>query len=359
MIYAFVDANILIRVLSQGKPGCEPELFADLRTLADGSAIQLLVPDVVRFEMDRQMRDLPRVLRSRFGELKASVNKTTVWSEITDAKQSVLDHLDAQRETKESGWRERFKMVDALLTSESVVRLPYTPEIMCRTRIRLMRGIKPHKDQDAAIVESLALFFEKCPDENPVLLFCSENFTDFAIELESLKNGDRRFAIDPEIAPVLPQVHYFVRLDALLEIDKGYESLPTPPASSEIAQALGQMGELRDEGYDDTDEYLAAMAEVESFYDERLSQEFMSSILPSLPKELQARRNNACNHIVAMLKDCRRCSSWDDIRSELKLPEWLEYVPEHMIPYTSLAKILRIEKSIERYLQIHRSMASH
>jgi len=34
MIYAFVDANIFIRVLSQGKPVCEPELFADQRTLA-------------------------------------------------------------------------------------------------------------------------------------------------------------------------------------------------------------------------------------------------------------------------------------------------------------------------------------
>lgn len=356
MIYAFVDANILIRVSSQGKPGCEPELFDDLRTLAAGNAVQLLVPDVILFELDRQMHDLPRELKSRFGELKASVNKTSVWSEIEDAKDSVLHQLDSLRESKESGWHDRFKKVDEFLRSECVMRLPYTPEIMCRARIRLMRGAKPHKDQDAAIVESLAKFFEDSSDEHPLLLFCSENHTDFALELEAGADRNRRFVIHPEIAEVLPTTHYFLRLDELLQIDQGYESLPKPPDDRQITQAMAKMSELEDEEHDDTDEYLAALEEVRSLYEKRLSQTFMTDVLPSLPGELQARRNQACDHIESMLRDCRRCPSWDEVKSESKLPQWLEYVPEHMIRYTSLAKILRIEHSIERYLQIHRSM---
>jgi len=355
MIYAFVDANILIRVLSQGKPGCEPELFEDLRTLATRSAVQLLVPDVIRFEIDRQMRDLPRELRLRFGELKASVNKTSVWSEIADAKEGVLRQLGTLRESKELGWKDRFTKVDEFLRSECVTRIPYTPEIMCRARIRLMRGAKPRKDQDAAIIESLAKFFEDSSDEQPVLLFCSENHTDFALELESGSDRNRRFAVDPEIAEVLPRTHYFVRLDELLQIDQGYESLPKHPESSEIAQAMDRMRELEDEGCYDTDEYFAALGEVESLYEERLSQDFVANILPRLPQELRQRRDEACDHIESMLRDCRQCPSWDD-HSEYKLPQWLEYVPEHMIRYTTLARILRIENSVKRYLQIHSSM---
>ena len=103
MIYAFVDTNILIRVLSQGKPGCEPELFEDLRTLVTGNAFRLLVPDVVRFELEKQMRDFPRELRDQFGALKASVNKTHVWSEIADAKETILQELDSLREAKKAG----------------------------------------------------------------------------------------------------------------------------------------------------------------------------------------------------------------------------------------------------------------
>ena len=352
MIYAFVDANILIRVLSQGKPGCEPELFEDLRALVTGNAFQLLVPDVVRFELDRQMRNFPRELRARFGELKASVNKTPVWSEIADAKEFIMKELDSLREAKKTGWHDRFANVDEFLRSDHVTRLPYTPDIMCRARIRLMRGGKPNKDQDAAIIESLAAFFETCTDDHPALLFCSENHTDFAVELAPGPERGRRFAINPEIAQVLPQTHYFLRLDELLKIDQGYESLPTPPEGKEIVQTMGMISELEDEGYDDTDEYFAAVEEVEDFYDSRLSQEFLTNIRPNLPEELRRRRDEACDHIEELLLKCRGCQSWD-VKSEDKLPQWLEHVPEHMLRYTSLAKILRIEGSIKRYLRIH------
>ncbi|MBC8551806.1 MAG: hypothetical protein H8D23_19330 [Candidatus Brocadiales bacterium] len=86
------------------------------------------------------MRGLPRELKARFGELKASVNKTTVWSEIADAKESILQELDSLHEVKKQGWHDRFASIDKFLRSEHVTLLPYTPDIMCRAKIRLMRG---------------------------------------------------------------------------------------------------------------------------------------------------------------------------------------------------------------------------
>ncbi len=211
---------------------------------------------------------------------------------------------------------------------------------------------KPNKDQDAAIIESLSTFFETCADDQPSLLFCSENHNDFAVELDPGQERDRRFPIEPDIALVLPQTHYFLRLDELLKIDQGYESLPTPTEGREIMQAMGKISELEDEGYYETDEYFAAVEEVNAFYDRQLSQDFMTNIHPSLPDELRKKRNEGCDHIEEMLLKCRGCQSWDD-KSEDKLSQWLEYVPEHMIRYTTLAHILRIEENIKRYLRIH------
>ncbi len=36
--------------------------------------------------------------------------------------------------------------------------------------------------------------------------------------------------------------------------------------------------------------------------------------------------------------------------------QWVEYVEEEMIPYTSLPKLIRIKNSLGRYLEVHRQM---
>jgi predicted nucleic acid-binding protein len=352
MIYVFLDTNILIRFLSQGKPGCEPELFDNLRTLVTGNAFRLLVPDVVRFELEKQMETFPRALKTEFGKLKKSVNETNVWSEIVDAKESILQELVSLCEAKKLGWYDRFKSIDEFLRSDHVTRLPYTPEIMCRARIRLMHGGKPEKDQDAAIIESLSAFFETCTDDQSSLLFCSENHIDFAVELGARSDLNRRFAINPEIAKVLPKTHYFLSLDELLEIDSGgYDSIPSPP-EKEILQAIDRMSEFEDVEFHNIDECWAAIDEADAFYEHQISKDFITNTYPNLPVEFQKKRDECCDCIENMLLKCRSCQSWDD-RSEYKLSQWIEYVPEHMIRYTSLTNILRIEESIERYLRIH------
>jgi len=50
--------------------------------------------------------------------------------------------------------------------------------------------------------------------------------------------------------------------------------------------------------------------------------------------------------------ECRSCKSWNN-RSEYKLPQWLDNVPEKMIPYTSLPNLLRITANLRRYLDVH------
>jgi predicted nucleic acid-binding protein len=358
MIYAFVDSNIFIRVLSQGKPGCELQEFENLCALARNGVFRLLVPDVVLYELDRQMQELPEKLRNSFGELKSSVNRTSVWSEITDAKNNVLDHIDALRQAKEAKWHEHLRMVDKFLRSDKVTRLPFTPEIMCRARISLMRVGKPSKDQDAAIIESLSAFFEGCKEERTVLLFCSENHTDFAVELRTGQDRTRKFILDPRIAKSLPESYYFLQLSDLLAVDKGYESLPRPPKDVELVQVEEKFRDLDPADLMEAPEYLAALHRAQSLEEKHLSQQFAAEIQPQLLEEFLHRRAKACEHIESMLRQCRACNSWDNDRrgGQSELPQWLEYVPENMIRFTTLANILRIEANVERYLQIHREM---
>lgn len=360
MIYAFIDSNIFIRVMSQGKPGCETHLFEDLRTLSKGQAIELTVPEVVLFEIERQMRDLDKLLRHHFGKIKEAVNKTTVWSEVTDAKLAVLTNLDNARDKKVDGWKRSYNEIMTFLKSDDVMRISYTPEIMCQAKSRIIRGAMPkstdNQDQDAAIVESLATFFTERGDEDAVLLFCSENYTDFAVEVTKHGSRDRRFALHPLIASSLPPTHYFIQLSELLKIDQGYESLPKPVADDEISEALSEFQKLEEADDFESSEYQMAFERLDTLYNERLSHEFSENILPELPEELRGKRQKSYEHIQHLLNECRECKSWDDDRSEYKLPQWLENVPEEMIQYTSLSNLLKIEKNLERYLLIHEAI---
>jgi hypothetical protein len=290
MIHAFIDSNIFIRVMSQGKPGCEIHLFDDLRTLTEGHAIALIIPEVVFFELERQMRDLDKLIRQHIGKIKEAVNKTIVWSEIADAKLSALRNLDITRDEKLLSWNKSYSDIMTFLKSDSVKLIPYTPEIMCKAKSRIIRGAMPksadNQDQDSAIIESLAYYFSECGDADAVLLFCSENHTDFAVEVAKSGSRDRRFALHPLIASSLPITHYFVQLSDLLKIDRGYESLPEPIPDDEISTAASEVRKFEEDFDIDSDDYQIALERLDRLSNQRLSRGFSENIFPELPEEL-------------------------------------------------------------------------
>jgi len=71
-----------------------------------------------------------------------------------------------------------------------------------------------------------------------------------------------------------------------------------------------------------------------------------------LTNDVKQLRAKLAAEIAEFLRRCRACSTWDE-RSEYKLPQWIEYVPENMIPYTALPKMVRIKASLEEYLRRH------
>ena len=364
MQYVFIDTNIFIRVMSQGKPGCETDLFERLCVLATGDVLTLVIPEVVHLELEGQMHNLSEALKQRFGELKKIINTTPVWSEIEDAKQLVMQQLDSLRDEKQQRWHQIYKDVLELLNSEKVSLIPFTTEIMCRAKKRIIRrGMpknSPRVDQDAAIIESLIVHFSLIHDPQPILLFCSENHSDFAIEIPQRKSQDRVFALHPVLAKDLPKTHFFTQLEDLLQLDQGYESLPKPPNDGEIKEAMDRADKLGSEcnfdfdanGYD---EYMQSVEHLDSIIKTRLANQYAAEVVPTLPEEFRGKREDMVRRIQNLLEQCRQCRSWDD-RSESKLPQWMEYVPEGMIPHTSLSNLIKIESNLHRYLSIHRKM---
>lgn len=185
----FVDTNIWIRVVSQGKPGCEIAHLEDLRELIDQAAIVLLLPEVVQLELNRQWRSFTENVVVQIGKLEKELEaplRKSFWSEIEDVQRSLQEFLSEQKTSKLESVTNRYEKVQNLLSLPNVKILEFTPEIHFRARKRLIAGKMPRLEQrshsDACILESLAVFFSQLNKNDHELCFCSENVADFGLE---------------------------------------------------------------------------------------------------------------------------------------------------------------------------------
>ncbi len=196
------------------------------------------------------------------------------------------------------------------------------------------------------LVECLVAFFREARDDDARLLFCSENEQDFAVECPA-RDKDKVYALHPLIQDDLPRAAFSASLKTMLAFAHGYESLPR--VDDEEIQAAVRACDLHDE---EEDEYWASLRAVEELAEKKSSEQFTNEVLLSLPADVKTIRAKLAADIGDLLRRCRTCSTWND-KSEYKLPQWIEHVPENMIPYTSVPKMVRIKRSLDEYLRIH------
>ena len=352
MLYAFVDANIFVRTISQGRPGCELSHFDDLRTLTEGGVIRLLVPEVLLLELEKQFHLLPRQFESQCDKLTNSITKVTedLWNEIDALKVGILQQVTSYKKAKMDECERISSRISGFLRSTFVQNIPLTSDIWLNAQRRLIAGRLPHaknsSSQDATLIESLVAFFRETRADQPRLLFCSENVRDFAVEA-SVTGKEKIFALYPQIQNDLPQATYFVNLGEMLALARGYESLPK--LDEEQVRLAANMRDLNDVEEDDYGNWFSMLQEVTG---KKLAEQFTTEVLSSLPADVNKARATLSAEIDGLLRRCRACSTWND-RSEDKLSQWIEYVPEQMVPYTSLSKMVRIKNSLEEYLRRH------
>ncbi len=357
MTYAFVDTNIFIRIATQGRPGCEPNHFNDLQTLVTGDEFQLILPEVVSLEVEKGLGTLPKLVESACDKLSEAVSKATqdTWSEIDSLKVDVLSRINKLKQSRIKQCLEMSTQIKTFLKSNVIMNIPLTPEILVAAKRRLIVGKMPNSrkssDQDALIIESLVSYFRTgSRDSVNGLLFCTENTSDFAIEVKG-SGLERRFVLDPKIQADLPSTRFSTDLASMLTVVRGFEDLPAPSgAEIEHAKNMRDLHDIDDEEFGIFHELLTETVNKESV------KQFEEKLLPSIPDEIRNVRRRLSQTIRELLMACRQCRSWSD-RSEGKLMQWIEYVDEKMIPYTSLPKMIRIKNSLESFLEIHKEMS--
>ena len=193
-MHVFVDTNIFIRVATQGRPGCERERFVDLRTLAEEGTFTLLVPEVVILEVFKAFRTLPKDIESNCDKLTDSVSKATkgTWNEIESLNSDVLALIKQTKQNRIEECGELSSLIHDFLQSGAATIIPLTPEILVAAKRRQIAGKMPNckksSDQDALIVESLVSYFE-ANGASGSMLFCTENTSDFALEVNPKEIG--------------------------------------------------------------------------------------------------------------------------------------------------------------------------
>lgn len=143
--------------------------------------------------------------------------------------------------------------------------------------------------------------------------------------------------------------------DCLHDHERGYEHLPEV-GGPEIKAADNALAAFGDD-WPDSEEGQAAHDWFVKAVQAKQIEQFVTAFLPTLPSKVRRQREELTATARRLLAECRACKSWCD-RSEYKLPQWLDHVPEEMIPYTSLPNLLRIAADLERYLEIHQEQAA-
>lgn len=230
MIFVFIDTSVLVRVLTQARPGCELHYLQATLALMAEESINLVVPEIVELELQKNWRDLGKQIVQSIATLEADVTqvlKKQSWSEIEDVKSEILAILKTAKDNKQAKAAEYYKHVTDLLKHERVWRVPFTRDINFLARKRLIAGRMPNPSNqasnDAAIIESLLTLFAGRTSHD-TLYFCSDNKKDFALKL------DDEFVLHPLVAEGLPPTKFLTNLEELVRFYESKGTVLSAPA---------------------------------------------------------------------------------------------------------------------------------
>jgi predicted nucleic acid-binding protein len=258
-IFVFLDTNILIRIATQGQPGCEKERWEELRKLADDSRVTILIPEIVQLEFTKHARSFLDDFAKGIAAFETKVNdlakheeKDPYWNEtrdlITAFKVDLNSSWKTSRDNKVAACRRGFANIGSWLRSQAVKQLPFDEQILLRAKRRLIAGRFPKRDStgwtqqqkadrlldgdcDFCIIDSLICHFEQANGDNE-LLFCTANLKDFGLET---KDGGR--IVHPLFREGLPPSEIFTDLASLIDFINTNRPIQEPKAE-DIEEAL-------------------------------------------------------------------------------------------------------------------------
>lgn len=136
--FVFLDTNIFFRVITQGQDGCELEHLAELKRYIDDGTVCLLVPELVRLELEKQYRLFENAVGVNVAKIKKHLSdppgKEKIWNEIGDILPYLEDQLVDWEREKIAKAKERHDEIQRLISSERVTVIPLDSEIWLRAK---------------------------------------------------------------------------------------------------------------------------------------------------------------------------------------------------------------------------------
>ena len=348
MIYVFIDTNIYIRLLTNST---DNKLFDNLKILVNDGIIQLLVPEIILLELNKENLRSINEFDKQARSLNANItnNCKGIWSEIKDIEIKLNKLIDDEISIKKSSWKENYSELIKFLSSENIKFINFTPEIMCLGQKRVISGNmigenSNRSSQDAYNIESLIQYLNSVnADTNSELLICTNDIKDFAKKTET-KNGNTKketFIIHDIFKKEFINPKGFSSLYAIMKhLDLGFEDI-----NIDI-----------DLDFEDipSEEYIENFHASETYrvnkYKEHLDKKLSNS-----NSILRKYRDDLILSINKILSDCRNLKSFDD-RSELKLYAVLEEIPEIELPISKLSTLIKIKNNLQDYKEVHEKM---
>jgi hypothetical protein len=266
--YVCLDSNILFRIVTQGKPGCEESLWLELTKLVEGGRVTFLLPKIVLMEFGKLVRNVDDEIAYQIGKLDSRLpafvgksgkqndkeadqqsEKPKLWNELTKSFEAfVREQLTAWRNKTSAEFNQRAEALLQWLNSATPMLLPFDADILLKARERIFEGRFPWREDskerpegDCCIVESLLKFFTDENATDPQFLLCTENLRDFATTVEGgagAGSQQKMSVVSPRFAddglPAKNRV--FTELKSLLQFVKDAKPAE-PPAKEAIKEA--------------------------------------------------------------------------------------------------------------------------
>ena len=240
-IYVTLDTNILVRLVSQGMPGCETQHWDKLKSLASSSKIIVLITEVVLLEFTKQwvlFQEKLKIEAPTSDEMLKKLNSgKQLWSELRDFPGALEEFISQFMERKTASAIKLHEDIQTFMESGIVVQIPFTTEVLLCATKRKMAGLmgKPDKasEPDCCIVESLSDFFKNVTRSSYELLLCTENHNDFGL----IEPTHGMFHVHPNIAEALPNTLIFTKLSTVISHLENHKSVKQP-SSRQVKDAL-------------------------------------------------------------------------------------------------------------------------
>lgn len=265
MKYIFLDTNIYIVSAISTQSEHKIESLEKLKHALKAKKAELLVPEIVRIEFERNIEELRQQIKAAFMKLEETIKSSKIHSfpifeEEKNKLSSTLNDISGEKESK---FKKIITEIKELFSSIHVTEIPLDSDIFMRAYIRCIKREKPFKSRDinklendfnimqgvswlsdSLVVESVIRTCERMDKDKDSLIFCSNNIEDFA----SFETDKSTHILHKDIQKGIPvEVKFYRFLPDMLKSE--FKETISKRSTEEAKSLSGDLAQVYAKGY--------------------------------------------------------------------------------------------------------------